>query len=103
MTRPKGRTARPEPGAVLAIRRLVRVWPALTLVAVVAALYGPATGRYFTSEDFLLLRVLRERPPWQDVLGTVACKACFPRGRIGGLAPSLFPLAALQDVYIPRA
>ena len=60
MTSPKDRTA------------LVHVWPALTLVAAVAALYGPATGRYFTSEDFLLLRVLRERPPWQDVLGTLA-------------------------------
>ena len=49
-----------------------RAGPALTLIAVVAVFYGPAVGRSFTSEDFLLLRVLRERPPWQDVLGTVA-------------------------------
>lgn len=30
-------------------------------------------------------------------------QARFPRGQIEGLAPSLFPLAALQDVYILRA
>jgi SAM-dependent methyltransferase len=31
------------------------------------------------------------------------CAAVFPRGRIGTLAPSLFPIAALQDVYVLRA
>ena len=50
---------------------LRRVWPGLALIAVIAALYGPATGRYFTSEDFLLLRLLGERPPWRDVVGTL--------------------------------
>jgi hypothetical protein len=39
---------------------------------VIAGLYGPALGRYFTSEDFLLLRFLGERPPWHDLVGTVA-------------------------------
>jgi hypothetical protein len=47
-------------------------WPAYAVVAVVALFYGPALGRYFTSEDFLLLRVLGERPPWQDLQGTFA-------------------------------
>ena len=48
------------------------VWPGLALAAVIAALYGPALGRYFTSEDFLLLRFLGEHPPWRDLPGTLA-------------------------------
>jgi len=36
-------------------------------VAVVCGL--PLVGRGFTSEDFLLLRVLTESPPWQDLHG----------------------------------
>ena len=43
---------------------------ALAVVAAVAAAYGPAAGRYFTSEDFLLLRFLAEHPPWADLGAT---------------------------------
>ena len=32
----------------------------------VLAWYGVAFGRYFTSEDFLLVRFLGEHPPWRD-------------------------------------
>lgn len=35
-------------------------------VALLLLLYGPALGRYFTSEDFLLMRFLGEHPPWRD-------------------------------------
>ena len=34
---------------------------------VVLAVYGRALGRYFTSEDFLLIRFLSESPPWSDL------------------------------------
>ena len=45
--------------------RLGRLSPGL--VAVVAlAFYVPLLGRYFTSEDFLLVRFLGEHPPWRD-------------------------------------
>jgi multidrug efflux system membrane fusion protein len=37
------------------------------VVAAVVAVYAWALGRGFTSEDFLLLRVLGERPPWRDL------------------------------------
>jgi len=37
------------------------------LVGLVALLYAPLLSRGFTSEDFLLLRVLRQRPPWADL------------------------------------
>lgn len=55
------------------VRRLRRRWASswlpISLVAAVFALYAPLPGRGFTSEDFLLLRVLRERPPWGDLWG----------------------------------
>jgi hypothetical protein len=47
--------------------RNLRPWAA-SLALLVAALYGPFLGRYFTSEDFLLIRFLREHPPWRDVI-----------------------------------
>jgi hypothetical protein len=37
------------------------------LVVLVAVFYGPLLDRGFTSEDFLLLRVLRQSPPWGDL------------------------------------
>lgn len=37
------------------------------VAAVVLAFYGRVLGRYFTSEDFLLLRFLSENPPWRDL------------------------------------
>ena len=40
--------------------------PALVALAVLL-LYAPGIGRGFTSEDFLLLRFLREQPPWEDL------------------------------------
>lgn len=43
---------------------------ALALIVLIAAFYGPAITRSFTSEDFLLLRLLGGRPPWQDLAGT---------------------------------
>jgi hypothetical protein len=36
-------------------------------VVVVLAVYGRALGRFFTSEDFLLVRFLGENPPWRDL------------------------------------
>jgi hypothetical protein len=42
-------------------------WTAsVALVALVLAAYGPGLARYFTSEDFLLVRFLGEHPPWRD-------------------------------------
>jgi hypothetical protein len=38
----------------------------LLLFVVVLAGYGWALGRYFTSEDFLLVRFLGANPPWRD-------------------------------------
>ena len=46
--------------------RLGRLAPWL-VAAVVLAFYGPRLGRYFTSEDFLLIRFLGESPPWRDL------------------------------------
>jgi hypothetical protein len=46
--------------------RLGRLAPWLVAL-VVLAFYGPRLGRYFTSEDFLLVRFLGENPPWQDL------------------------------------
>jgi hypothetical protein len=37
------------------------------VTAVVLAFYGRLLGRYFTSEDFLLIRFLSENPPWRDL------------------------------------
>lgn len=37
------------------------------VVSVVLAVYGRALGRFFTSEDFLLVRFLGENPPWHDL------------------------------------
>jgi hypothetical protein len=37
------------------------------VVSVVLAVYGRALGRFFTSEDFLLVRFLGENPPWSDL------------------------------------
>lgn len=48
-------------------RRNLRPWVA-ALALLVTATYGPFLGRYFTSEDFLLIRFLREHPPWRDVI-----------------------------------
>jgi len=72
MASSNGRPACAAPGSVAPPRGPGRVWPAVALVAVIAVLYAPALSRYFTSEDFLLLRILRERPPWQDLPATVA-------------------------------
>jgi hypothetical protein len=47
--------------------RLAPWLPPCLLVAAVLAFYGPLLGRYFTSEDFLLVRFLRENPPWRDL------------------------------------
>ena len=38
----------------------------VALFGVVLAGYGVALGRYFTSEDFLLVRFLGDNPPWRD-------------------------------------
>src|SRR5258706_4185877 len=38
----------------------------VALFGVVLAWYGVGLGRYFTSEDFLLVRFLGEHPPWRD-------------------------------------
>src|SRR5215470_20171558 len=69
MASPTGPPTRAE-GAARA-RPPGRAGPALALSAVVAALYGPAITRYFTSEDFLLLRFLGEHPPWRDLTATL--------------------------------
>lgn len=37
------------------------------VTAVVLAFYGRVLGRFFTSEDFLLVRFLGENPPWRDL------------------------------------
>lgn len=42
--------------------RLLWIVPALVL-----AFYGRALGRYFVSEDFLLVRFLADNPPWRDL------------------------------------
>ncbi|HTQ79527.1 MAG TPA: hypothetical protein VMM92_06000 [Thermoanaerobaculia bacterium] len=42
------------------------------LGAVVLAAYGRALTRGWTSEDFLLLRLLRQDPPWHDLLAKLA-------------------------------
>src|SRR2546423_8408898 len=54
----------------------------VALFGVVLAWYGLALGRYFTSEDFLLIRLLGDHPPWPDSglltgpgLGTTAGKS----------------------------
>lgn len=43
-----------------------RFAPLLLVLIVLAPIYGPLVGRGFASEDFLLLRFLREQPPWSD-------------------------------------
>jgi hypothetical protein len=49
-----------------------RRWlPAAVLTALLLALYGPALGRGFVSEDFLLLRVLAQHPPWRHPLAAL--------------------------------
>jgi dolichyl-phosphate-mannose-protein mannosyltransferase len=53
-------------------RALARLVPAVFLVGVVLAVYGRALHRGFTSEDFLLLRLLREDPPWYHFLAKLA-------------------------------
>lgn len=45
--------------------------PWIVTVAVLA-FYGRVLGRYFTSEDFLLIRFLAENPPWRDLGGLFA-------------------------------
>lgn len=47
--------------------RLGRLAPWL-VAAVALAFYAPLLGRYFTSEDFLLIRFLGENPPWRDLV-----------------------------------
>lgn len=37
------------------------------VLAVVLAFYARVLGRFFTSEDFLLVRFLGENPPWRDL------------------------------------
>jgi hypothetical protein len=45
-----------------------RLLPAAIVAAAVLAFYGPALGRWFVSEDFLLLRFLAGHPPWSHPL-----------------------------------
>lgn len=54
----------PRDGAGGRWRRLA---PPALVASAVLLLYAPAVGRGFTSEDFLLLRFLREQPPWHDL------------------------------------
>ncbi len=49
-----------------------RLLAVLFLPAVVLTFYGRALGRYFTSEDFLLIRFLGENPPWRDLSSQLA-------------------------------
>jgi hypothetical protein len=49
-----------------------RAAPALLVLGVVLAFYGRALHLGFTSEDFVLLRLLREDPPWRDLLAKLA-------------------------------
>lgn len=42
-------------------------WAPWIVALVVLAVYGRALGRFFTSEDFLLVRFLGEHPPWRDL------------------------------------
>lgn len=42
-------------------------WAPCIVALVVLAVYGRALGRFFTSEDFLLVRFLGENPPWRDL------------------------------------
>ncbi|HEV7515849.1 MAG TPA: hypothetical protein VGR07_06090, partial [Thermoanaerobaculia bacterium] len=49
-----------------------RAAPALLVLGAVLAFYGRALHRGFTSEDFLLLRLLRQDPPWHGFLGKLA-------------------------------
>jgi hypothetical protein len=44
----------------------------LGIVGAVLVFYGRALERGFTSEDFLLLRLLHEDPPWHDLLAKLA-------------------------------
>jgi len=46
--------------------------PALLPLLLLLPFYLPLAGRWFTSEDFLLLRVLRQQPPWQDPAALLA-------------------------------
>ena len=49
-----------------------RRWlPAAVLAVLLLAFYGPALGRGFVSEDFLLLRVLAQHPPWRHPLAAL--------------------------------
>ena len=53
--------------AAMTASRRRTLWVALGLVVIVLAFDGRLLTRGFTSEDFLLLRVLRQRPPWHDL------------------------------------
>ena len=53
----------------VAVRRAV---VGVAIVVAIAAFYGPLLDRGFTSEDFLLLRLLRQQPPWQDPVALFA-------------------------------
>jgi hypothetical protein len=52
--------------------RARRVAPAVLVLGAVLAFYGRAFQRGFTSEDFLLLRLLRQDPPWHGFLAKLA-------------------------------
>jgi len=49
------------------VKKLGRLSPWIVL-AVVLAFYARVLGRFFTSEDFLLVRFLGENPPWRDLV-----------------------------------
>jgi hypothetical protein len=66
MTRPRGSAGRRAAPAVFA------AFIALLVGGVVLAFYAPALRRGFTSEDFLLLRLLRQDPPWHGFLAKLA-------------------------------
>ncbi len=60
---------RPDPG--VRSRGLLGIF-GLGIVGAVLAFYGRAFERGFTSEDFLLLRLLHEDPPWHGLLAKLA-------------------------------
>ncbi|MFP3940378.1 MAG: hypothetical protein ACLF0P_08725 [Thermoanaerobaculia bacterium] len=57
-------------GRRVAFRLLRRRWALLAALLVTLLWYLPYLGKGFVSEDFVLIALLREVPPWRDLAGT---------------------------------
>ena len=69
--RPSQRGAIATGAADAAGRRCAPGWALLAAAAATAAFYLPFLGKGFVSEDFLLIRLHRESPPWADLAATL--------------------------------